>query len=162
MDLQSQGRADKFKARLVVKGFTQVGVDYTEIFSLVVKYTTIRIIFALVAQFNWELEQMDVKTTFLHGELEETIYMKQPEGFEIHNKGSECVCLLKKSLYGLKQSPRQWYKRFDTFVIESGFSRSSYDRSLYFKSLRSKEAIYLLLYVDDILLAGPDFNEIQR
>ena len=105
---------------------------------------------------------MDVKTAFLHGELEETIYMKQPEGFEIHNKGSECVCLLKKSLYGLKQSPRQWYKRFDTFVIESGFSRSSYDSCLYFKGLRSKEAIYLLLYVDDILLAGPDFNEIQK
>ena len=72
------------------------------------------------------------------------------------------MCLLKKSLYGLKQSPRQWYKRFDTFVIESGFSRSSYDSCLYVKGLRSKEAIYLLLYVDDILLAGPDFNEIQK
>ena len=97
----------RFKARLVAKGFTQVeGIDYNEIFSPVVKYTTIRTVLALVAQFNWELEQMDVKTAFLHGKLEETIYMMQPEGFEVKKKGAELVCLLKKSLYGLKQSPR--------------------------------------------------------
>lgn len=92
---------------MIAKGFTQVErVDYNEIFSHVVKCTTIRVILALVAQFNWELEQMNVKTTFLHGGLDEIIYKKQPEGFEIHTKGSEHVCLLKKSLYRLKHSPR--------------------------------------------------------
>ena len=89
----------RFKARLVAKGFTQVeGIDYNEIFSPVVKYTTIRTILALVVQFNWELEQLDVKTAFLHGELEETIYRHQPEGFVKDSKKGELVCLLKRSL----------------------------------------------------------------
>ena len=146
----------------MAKGFNQVeGIDYYEIFSLVVKYTTIRTVLALVVPFNWELEQMDVKTTFLHGELEETIYMRQPEGFEVKGKGAELVCLLKKSLYSLKQSPRQWYKRFDTFIIEAGFKRSCYDSCLYFKGVNSKETIYLLLYVDDMLV-GPSYKAIQE
>ena len=114
---------------MVAKGFTQVeGVDYNEIFSFVVKYTTIRVVLALVTHLNWDLEQLDVKTAFLHGELEETIYMRQSKGYKVHKKSGEQVCLLKKSLYRLKQSPRQWYKRFDIFVLGSGFSRSNYDK----------------------------------
>ena len=74
-----------------------------------------------MTQFNWELKQLDVKTAFLYGDLDETIYMRQPEGFEMFKKGTELVCLLKNSLYGLKQSLRQWYKRFDTFVVNSRF-----------------------------------------
>jgi len=93
----------RYKARLVAKGFTQVeGIDYNEIFSPVVKHCSIRILMAIVNQFNLELEQMDVKTAFLYGDLEETIYMEQPKSF-VEDKSK--VCLLKKFLYGLKQSP---------------------------------------------------------
>ena len=89
-----------------------------------VKHTSIRVLLALTAVQNLELEQLDVKTTFLHGKLEETIYMKQPQGFKVKGDG-ELVCLLRKSLYGLKQSPRQWNKRFDEFMIKSGFFKKS-------------------------------------
>nr|GFA11517.1 copia LTR rider [Tanacetum cinerariifolium] len=95
----------RYKARLVARGFTQrAGIDYNEVFLLVVRHTSIRVILALTACKHFELEQLDVKTAFLHGNLEEVIYMRQPPGYEQGNK----VCLLEKSLYGLKQSPRQW------------------------------------------------------
>jgi len=98
----------RYKARLVAKGYSKVqGVDFNEVFSPVVKYTSIRVLLSLVAIKDLVLEQLDVKTAFLHGDLEEQIYMKQPEGFEVVGK-ENYVCLLKKSLYGLKQSPRQW------------------------------------------------------
>ena len=103
----------RYKARLVAKGYAQKkGIDYNEVFSPVVKHSSIRILLALVAQFDMELVQMDVKTTFLHGDLEEEIYITQPDGFKVAGK-ENWVCKLNKSLYGLKQSPRQWYKRFD-------------------------------------------------
>ncbi|GMP62704.1 hypothetical protein CsSME_00024701 [Camellia sinensis var. sinensis] len=96
----------RFKARLVAKGYAQKeGIDYNEVFSPVVKYTSIRILLALVAQFDLELAQLDVKTAFLHGDLEEEIYMSQPDGFKIAGK-ENWACKLNKSLYGLKQSPR--------------------------------------------------------
>ncbi|GKC60123.1 retrotransposon protein, putative, ty1-copia subclass [Tanacetum coccineum] len=114
----------RYKAGLVAHGFTQrAGIDYNEVFSPVVRHTSIRVILALTACKDYELEQLDVKTAFLHGNLEEVIYMRQPPGYEQGNK----ICLLKKSLYGLKQSPRQW-------------------------SYSPGEYIYLLLYVDDMLI----------
>ena len=98
----SPGDKVRYKFRLVAKGFTQrEGIDYIEIFSPVVKYKTIRMVLAMVVQFDWEIEQMDVKTAFLHGELVETIYMMQLEGYEEGRQG-DLVCNLKKSLYGLK------------------------------------------------------------
>ena len=97
----------RWKARLVAKGYSQTkGVDFNEVFSPVVKYTSIHVLLAMVTWFNLELEQLDVKITFLHGELEEQIFMHKPEGFVIEGK-EDHVCKLKKSLYGLKQSPRQ-------------------------------------------------------
>ncbi|CAJ2640159.1 unnamed protein product [Trifolium pratense] len=152
--------APRYKARLVAKGFTQVeGIDYNEIFSPVVKHCSIRVLMAIVNMYDLELEQMDVKTAFLHGELEETIYMQQPEGFVEDNSK---VCLLKKSLYGLKQSPRQWYRRFDDFLLKTGFVRSNYDSCVYMMKRNEKVILYLLLYVDDILMASSDKHEIQK
>ena len=152
--------APRYKARLVAKGFTQVeGIDYNEIFSPVVKHCYIRVLMAIVNMYDLELEQMDVKTAFLHGELEETIYMQQPEGFVEDNTK---VCLLKKSLYGLKQSPRQWYRRFDEFLIKAGFVRSNYDSCVYMMRRNEKVILYLLLYVDDILMASSEMQEIQK
>ncbi|KFK32108.1 hypothetical protein AALP_AA6G199700 [Arabis alpina] len=102
----------RYKARLVVKGFSQKkGINYDEIFSPVVKMSSIRVVLGLAASLDLEVEQMNVKTAFLHGDLEEEIYMVQPEGFEKKGK-KDLVCRLKKSLYGLKQAPRQWYMKF--------------------------------------------------
>jgi hypothetical protein len=101
-------------------------------FSLVVKHSSIRTFFSIVAMQYLELEQLDVKSAFLHGELEEEIYMDQREGFIVHGKDN-FVCKLKKSLYGLNQSPRQWYKRFDSFMVSNGFKRSQYDSCVYIK-----------------------------
>ncbi|RVW92969.1 Copia protein [Vitis vinifera] len=126
----SLGNIERYKAKLVAKGFTQKeGIDYTETFSHVSKKDSLRIILALVAHFDLELQQMDVKTTFLNGELEEEVYMKQPEGFP-SSDGELLVCKLKKSIYGLKQASRQW-------------------------SVGVK-FVFLFLYVDDILLATND------
>ncbi|KAE8719673.1 hypothetical protein F3Y22_tig00109926pilonHSYRG00011 [Hibiscus syriacus] len=150
----------KFKARLVAKGFSQQkGVDYDEIFSPVVRHTSIRAVLALVASWDLHLEQMDVKTAFLHGDLEEQIYMRQPEGFT--QPGNEhLVCRLKKSLYGLKQSPRQWYKRFDSYMIKIGYNRCEYDCCVYVKSLDDGSFIFLLLYVDDMLIAAKNMDDV--
>ncbi|GKE43051.1 retrotransposon protein, putative, ty1-copia subclass [Tanacetum coccineum] len=137
----------------------RVGIDYNEVFSHVVRYTSIRMILSLTACEDYELEQLDVKTAFLHYNLEETIYMRQPLGFE-EGTGNK-VCLLKKSLYGLKQSPRQWYKRFDVYLVSNGFSRSSYDSGVYFKEFAPGMYIYLLMYVDDILIACKSKSEIE-
>ena len=148
-----------YKARLVVKGFQQKeGVDYNEIFSPVVKLTTIRLVLKIVAAENLHLEQLDVKTAFLHGDLEEEVYMRQPEGF-IKEDRKNLVCRLKKSLYGLKQAPRQWYKKFDSFMSSHGFTRCQADHCCYFKKF-DNNFIILLLYVDDMLVAGSDMQEI--
>ncbi|RVW84844.1 Retrovirus-related Pol polyprotein from transposon TNT 1-94 [Vitis vinifera] len=110
----------RYKARLVVKGFQQKeGVDYTEIFSPVVKMSTIRLVLGMVAAENLHLEQLDVKTAFLHGDLEEDLYMIQPEGFIVQGQ-ENLVYKLRKSLYGLKQAPRQWYKKLTILCIELG------------------------------------------
>ena len=104
---------------------------------------------------------MDIKTTFLHGNLEEQIFMKVPDGVELKNADSK-ACLLKKSLYGLKQSPRQWYKRFDIFMMSVGFQRSKYDSCIYQTGDSNTCVLYLLLYVDDILIAGKSRELIEE
>ena len=115
----------------------------------------------MVALFNLDLEQLYVKTAFLHGKLEEYIYMNQPEEFIILEK-EDHVCLLKKSLYGLKQSLKKWYKRFDTFIIGNGYHKSKYDNYVYHKELFDGSFIYLLLYVDDMLISYTNMFEINK
>ena len=151
----------RFKARVVAKGFSQIpGVVYTDVFSPVVKHSSIRALLGIVACHDYELEQLDVKTAFLNGELEEEIYMEQLEGF-VDPEKKDLVCKLKRSLYGLKQSPRQWYKRFDSFMTKLNFTRSRFDSCVYLKK-SSVSPIYLLLYVDDILIAAKNAAEIQN
>ncbi|KAG8471931.1 hypothetical protein CXB51_036977 [Gossypium anomalum] len=152
----------RYKERLVAKGYSQIPiVDFTDVFSPVVKHSSIRALLGIVAMHDLELEQLDVKTAFLHGELEEDIYMQQPEGFTVSEK-EDYVCLLKKSLYDLKQSPRQWYKRFDSFMTSHDFKRTSFDSCVYFKKNSDGSFVYLLLYVDDILIAAKDKGEIRK
>ncbi|KAI5350153.1 hypothetical protein L3X38_003044 [Prunus dulcis] len=116
----AQGKIDRYKARLVAKGFTQQeGVDYNETFSHVSTKDSFRVIMALVAHFDLHLNQMDVKTAFLNGNILEEIYMKQPDGF-ILKGGENLVCKLQKSIYGLKQASRQWYLKFDEVIKSQG------------------------------------------
>ncbi|WVZ16676.1 hypothetical protein V8G54_009658 [Vigna mungo] len=157
---EDHDRSKRYKARLVVKGFQQKeGVDYTEIFALVVKLNTIRSVLSIVASEGLYLEQLDVKTAFLHGDLDEEIYMHKPEGF-LEEKKKNTVCRLKKSLYGLKQAPRQWYKKFESFMHKEGFQKCNADHCCFFKKYKSSYII-LLLYVDDMLVAGLDMDEIR-
>ena len=154
-----------FKARLVVKGFDQEkGIDFNEIFSPVVKMKTIRTILGLAVAWDLELEQLDLKTAFLHGDVEEELYMEQPQGFV--KKGHEHLyCRLNWSLYGIKQAPRQWYVKFDRFMAEHNFTRCELDPCVYFKKLPSGEFVILLLYVNDMLVAGTNkriVNELKE
>ncbi|CAL5429326.1 unnamed protein product [Camellia sinensis] len=150
------------KARLVINGFGQKkGIDFDEIFSPVVKMTSIQVSLGLAACLNLEVEQMDIKIAFLHDDLEEEIYMEQPEGFEAKEK-QYLVCKLKKSLYGLKQAPRQWYKKFDSFMVDHEYTRTVADQCVYFCRFSSGNFIILLLYVDDMLIIGHDITLINK
>ena len=160
--LKNDGQTSRYKARLVVKGFGQKkGVDYDEIFSPVVKMSSIRVVLGMAASLNLEIEQLDVKTAFLHGDLEEEIYMEQPQGFK-EKKKEHLVCKLRKSLYGLKQAPRQWYKKFDAFMVDHGYSRTTSDHCVFVKNFSDGTFIILLLYVDDMLIVWTDVSKIKE
>lgn len=145
----ADGKLSRYKARLVANGKSQgIGVDCEETFSPVVKPATIRLVLELSLSRNWPIHQLDVKNAFLNGTLDETVYMHQPPGFRDPTK-PEHVCLLKRSLYGLKQSPRAWNQRFAQYARRIGFVQSKADPSL-FVYHQATGTTYLLLYVDDI------------
>ncbi len=152
---------EHYKARLVARGFTQTyGVDYNETFARVAKFTSIRCILALAALEDMEIHQMDVKTTFLNGELEEEIYMEQPQGF-VHQGGEHLVCKLQKSLYGLKQSPRAWNQKLDAFLQSIEFMKSEDDPSVYVAQVGDVN-FFIVVFVNDLILVCNDQNKLLQ
>ncbi|GKA99401.1 zinc finger, CCHC-type containing protein [Tanacetum coccineum] len=156
------GTIDKFKARLVIQGFRQKeGIDYFDTYAPVARITTIRLLLALAAIHNLVIHQMDVKTAFLNGDLDEEVYMKQPEGFVMPGNEHK-VCKLVKSLYGLKQAPKQWHQKFDEVVLSSGFHLNQSDKCVYSKFDNSGKGVIICLYVDDMLIFGTDQNQVDK
>ena len=156
-DIQRCGNVTVYKARLVAKGFRQIqGIDYDETFSPVAKLKSIRVLLAIAAYFDYEIWQMDVKTAFLNGNIEEELYMMQPEGF-VDPKDAGKVCKLQRSIYGLKQASRSWNHRFDSVIKEFGFVQNE-DETCIYKKVSGSSVAFLVLYVDDILIIGNDVN----
>jgi hypothetical protein len=178
------GSIEKFKARFVAQGFSQVeGVDYDETFTPIARYTLIKVVISIAAEMGWKIHQMDVKTAFLNGLIEEEVFIEQPQGFEVHGRDSH-VCRLKKALYGLKKAPRAWYSRIDTYLQQMGFEKSealyglkkaprawysridTYLQQMGFEKSEADPNLYyivvgedpliLVLYVDDLFITGAE------
>ena len=157
--LKADGR---YRARLVAKGFTQIpGVDFDETFSPVARFESLRMLLALAALEDWHIHQMDVKSAFLNGELDEEIYMEQPQGFV--TTGSEhLVCRLRKAIYGLKQASRAWNLQLHGVLTGLGYKRTYADAGIYVKSQREgDDPLFVIVYVDDITILGRDLEAIK-
>ena len=147
------GSIDKYKARLVIKGYKQTeGLDYFDTYSPVMRINSIRMVLIIVALRNLEVHKMDAKTTFLNGDLEEEIYMERPESFSAMGQEKK-VCKLIKSLYRLKQAPKQWHEKFDNVMMSHGFKINECDKCVYVKYTTLRYVI-VCLYVDDMLIIG--------
>lgn len=155
------GEVERFKARLVAKGFAQkLGIDYEETFAPVAKFTSIRILLSLATKYGLAVHQMDLKTAFLNGQLDEDIHMAQPDGFT-NMANPYYVCKLQRSLYGLKQSPRMWNKTIDDFMLSLEFKKCESDHCVYVKR-DGEDMIFVALYLDDLILASSTSKMLQE
>ena len=154
--LNENGEVDKCMARLVVKGYAQQhGIDYTKVFAPVARWDTIRMIIALVARNSCSVYQFDVKSDFLHGDLNEAVFVEQPQDYG--KKGEEYkVYKLKKALYGIKQAPRAWYNRIEAYFVKEGFERCNCERTLFIKRGDGGKILIVSLYIDDLIFTGND------
>lgn len=152
----ADGSISKFKARLVAKGYVQRHrVNYDKVFAPVARIETIRLVIAIAASNGWEIHHLDAKTAFLHGEVEEDVYVTQPEGFVVTGK-EEKVYKLRKALYGLRQARRAWNVKLNGILRELGFTRCPKEPSLYRKEER-KGVLIVVVYVDDLLVTGSSY-----
>jgi len=159
--LNADRSINKHKARLVVKGYSQkLGIEFTETFAPVSRLDTIKLLLALAAQNGWHIFQLDVKSAFLNGVLNEEIYVEQPDGFEKEITSNK-VYLLKKTLYGLKQAPRAWYNKLDGYLLSLGFEKSMNEVTLYVKNV-NKHTLIISVYVDYLLIAGDNEQLVEE
>uniref|UniRef100_A0AAV1UYD7 Polyprotein n=1 Tax=Peronospora matthiolae TaxID=2874970 RepID=A0AAV1UYD7_9STRA len=157
---KADGSIEKYKARLVAKGFRQkYGIDYTETFSPVVKYVTLRMVIAITKHFGWPLDQLDVVTAFLYGVMKEKVFCAVPEGVKMEGD-FDCLELI-KAIYGLKQASRVWNETFDEFIRSIGFQASGFDPCLYIMTSEG-HCVFVLVYVDDVLVTGSSLEMIAR
>jgi hypothetical protein len=159
--LNEDGHVTRNKARLVCKGYAQIeGIDFEETFSPVARMEAIHFLLAYACSKNVKVYHMDVKSYFLNGELEEEVYIEQPEGFQL-SENTNYVCKLKKALYGLKQAPRAWYSRLDKYLQQAGFRKGSADNNLYIK-VSQGNILLIEVYVDDIIFGSDDDRLSQK
>jgi len=156
--LNEMGEVDKYKARLVVKGYSQQhGIDFSEVFAPVARMDTVRLIVALAACKGWDIFQLDVKSAFLYGELNEEVYVDQPKGY-VKRGREHMVYKLHKALYGLKQAPRAWFSRIEAHFLQNGFQKCPSEQTLFIKKGVEKNFLIVSIYVDDLIYTGNDVS----
>ena len=154
--LKENDEVEKFKAPLVAKGYKQeFGIDYKEVFAPIARHDTIRLVISLAEQKSWSIFQLDVKSTFLHGDLEEQVFVDQPPGY-IKTGNEHKVYKLRKALYGLKQAPQVWYSRIEAYFLREGFLKCPYEHTLFVKITNGGKILIVCVYVDDLIFTRND------
>jgi hypothetical protein len=158
--MRKKGNIVRNKARLVCKVYAQIeGLDFDETFVPIARLEAIRMFLAYACHKEFKVYEMDVKSSFLNGDIKEEVYMEQPDGFQLSDN-PDFVCKLKKSLYGFKKAPRAWYSRLDKYIQDKGFKRGTIDCKLYIKE-EDNDFLIVLVYVDDIIFGSNNASLVQ-